>query len=272
MNKNQNSPLNKLKKKLMGRWSVADYPGAQPHFQIKPFAADIATYALLPIFSIILYRSFVNGSKAPKRINSPQQTNRNVSLQESKTQIIDLRSPTLSPIAAMAKRAPGTLVHVKLLNVVETYSGAPVQAQIIDVGLGKSLLGGILIGDANADTNFDRITITFKYAKDPRQEGVAVPLSARALSLDGTLGLIASKKEGFLARSALGSANSATQGVGTGSSADFKDILFRALTAGLVQEFGNSSQVERNRAQVLTLAPSTEFFAELTDFFPGSSK
>jgi hypothetical protein len=93
------------------------------------------------------------------------------------------------------------------------------------------------------------------------------------LSLDGTLGIVANKKEGFVTRSALGSANTATQQIqGSATSPDFKDILFRALTAGLVQEFGSATKVEENRAQVLTLAPETEFFAELTDFFPGAGK
>lgn len=270
--KNPNSPFNKIKRRLIARWSLEDYPGAQPHFRIKPFATDLGTFALLPILWIIIFKSCENASRPAKRTVTSQQINRDASRLDPKTQIIDLRSPALSAIAAMAKRAPGTLVRVKLLNVVETYSGAPVHAQIVDVGLGKSLLGGTLIGDAASDTNFDRITITFKYARDPTREGVAVPLSARALSLDGTLGLVATKKEGFLTRSTLGSASSAAQNVGSGGSSDFKDILFRALTAGLVQEFGSSSQVEKNRAQVLTLAPSTEFFAELTDFFPGGGK
>lgn len=55
-------------------------------------------------------------------------------------------------------------------------------------------------------------------------------------------------------------------------SMDFKQIIFKALSAGLLQEFGSSSQVEKNRSQVLTLQPSSEFFAELTDFFPGAGK
>jgi hypothetical protein len=51
-----------------------------------------------------------------------------------------------------------------------------------------------------------------------------------------------------------------------------RDILLKALTTGLFQEMGTVSQVEKNRAQVLTLAPQTEFYAELTDFFPGGAK
>src|SRR6185369_13377294 len=111
---------------------------------------------------------------------------------------------------------------------------------------------------------FDRINITFKYAKDPNREGVAVPISARALALDGTLGLIARKKEGFFTRSAIGSAGSTThdlQGRSGGGTDDLKQVLLKALTAGLFQEFGSETQVEKNRAQVLTLAPGNEFFA-----------
>ena len=100
-----------------------------------------------------------------------------------------------------------------------------------------------------------------------------MPISARALGLDGTLGLVAQKKEGFFTRSVVGSGHSAVQNAqGGGGSSDFKEILFKALTAGLVQEFGSASQVEKNRAQVLTLAPNSEFFVELTDFFPGGGK
>jgi hypothetical protein len=73
-----------------------------------------------------------------------------------------------------------------------------------------------------------------------------------------------------LEKGSAGTASQDAQGALGGN--DFKQILFRALTSGLVQEFGSGAQVERNRANVLALAPSTEFFAELTDFFPGGTK
>jgi hypothetical protein len=135
-------------------------------------------------------------------------------------------------------------------------------------------MGGTLIGDAISEANFERINITFRYVRDPNRENVAVPITARAIGLDGTLGLGANKKEGFFARAAIGSANQTSQDIQSrkADSSDFKQVLFRALAAGLVKEFGSESQVANNRAQVLTLNPSTVFFAELTDFFPGNSK
>lgn len=143
----------------------------------------------------------------------------------------------------------------------------------MDRGLGERLLGGTLIGDATPDPNFERINITFRFARDPNRDSIAAQISARALSLDGTLGLEAKKKEGFVTRSAIGSAYNSSQSIkGSEPNADFKEILFRALTSGLIQEFGSSAQVEKNRSQVLSLSPMTEFFAELTDFFPGASK
>ena len=169
------------------------------------------------------------------------------------------------------KRAPGTLVRLKLQNVVETYSTAPVHAQIVDAGLGQVLMGGSLIGDATPDNTFERITINFRFARDPSREGLAFSIAARALSLDGTLGLVATKKEGFITRSVLGSAGTSTQELSPrNTSTELKDILLRALTSGLFQEMGNENKVEQARAQVLSLTPGTEFFAELTDFFPGS--
>jgi hypothetical protein len=164
-------------------------------------------------------------------------------------------------------------VRVRLLNVVETYSTAPVHAQITDGSLGSALKGGTLIGDATPDANFDRIAIAFRFARDPNREGVAVSINARALSLDGTLGLEAGKKEGFVARSAIGSAALGSQGLQkSDSSGDFRELLLKTLTAGLFQEMGSSTQVARNRSQVLTLPPQTEFYAELTDFFPGGGR
>ena len=146
-------------------------------------------------------------------------------------------------------------------------------AQIVDTGLGRNFVGSTLIGDAVSNSNYDRIDITFRYVRDQRKVGIAIPISARALSLDGTLGLDAKKKEGFFARAALNSSGSIVQDAKGGSDgSDLKSIVTKALTAGLMQEFGAVSQVERNRAQVLTLQPPAEFFVELTDFFPGTGR
>lgn len=272
--KNPNSPINKLKANLVARWSAEDYPGAEPRFQLNLFGKDLVIFILLPVLTVILFKACENAASTPGKAKRKQEKVRTDSNAPTRSQIISFIGRT-SPgkYSGVLKKSPGTLVKVRLLNVVETYSNAPVHAQIIDASLGRILMGGTLIGDAVSDTNFERINITFRFVRDPRKKGVAIPISARALGLDGTLGLEAIKKAGFITRSAIGSANSAAQNVkGQEGSTDFKDVLFKALTAGLIQEFGSAAKVEKNRAQVLTLRPPTEFFVELTDFFPGGSR
>ncbi|MBL7716632.1 MAG: hypothetical protein JNL01_14300 [Bdellovibrionales bacterium] len=275
---NPNSPMNRIKRNLKERWSSEDYPGAEPRFQIILFIKDVAVFVMLPLIVSLAAKSFSGVNPAGRK---PQTTARRDLYMgdHNKSQIIDFESGTravgreISAQYGVLRKSPGSLVRIKLMNVVETYSTAPVHAQIVDRGLGNSLMGGVLIGDANPDPAFERINISFRFARDPKRDNVAIPITARALSLDGTLGLIAAKKEGFFARSAYGSANGMAQNAsGGGSNVDLKEVLFRALTSGLVQEFGKTSQVEQNRSQVLTLQPSNEFFAELTDFFPGGSK
>jgi len=273
--KNPNSPVNRAKKGLSARWSGEDYPGAEPRFQLMLFGKDLAIFIFLPIAAVIIFKSLENASTSPKRISPARQMQNRNSASEPRSQIISFHvsGGPAPPFAGVSKRSPGSLVKLKLMNVVETYSNAPVHAQIIDGGLGRNLMGGTLLGDAVSDTNFERININFRFAKDPNRDNIAVPINARALSLDGTLGVIAHKKEGYFTRSVLGSAQGASGDMqGKGSSTDFKDILFRALAAGFIQEFSSGTQVEKNRAQVLSLAPGSEFFAELTDFFPGGSK
>lgn len=273
--KNPNQGIGKIKKLLLERWSEEEFPGAEPAFQMKLLAKDFAIYIGIPFAAVFVYRSIETATKAPKRPMPQQQVVRDRGgIEQSKSQIIEFRSRrSFSPLASVSRRSPGSLVKIRLQNVVETYSTAPVHAQVVDAGLGQSLIGGTLLGDATPDSTFERITISFRFVKDPNRDSIAIPISARALGLDGTLGLIAMKKEGFVTRSVLGSAGAMQQDTqGKSSTSDFKDILVKALTAGLVQEFGSSTQVERNRAQVLTLKPGTEFFAELTDFFPSASK
>lgn len=281
--KNPNSRTNRFIRWFTERWSAEDYPGGDARFQFPLFARDIGVFVILPTLAVICFKACDGNSNSNSKRGNQKQTKQMsaISADPSKSQIIDFNrgsgksgSGGNSGLSGISKRSPGTLVKVKLLNVIETYSTAPVHAQITDSALGKIMVGGTLIGDANPDPNFERINITFRFARDPNRENVAVPISARALSVDGTLGLQASKKEGFLARSAYTSATSGTQEVQSrmNGAVDFKEILFRALTAGMIQEFGSGSQVERNRSQVLTLPPSTEFLAELTDFFPGGAK
>lgn len=279
--KNPNTPANRMKRSLAERWSSEDYPGAEPRFQIMLLVKDIIVFVLLPAFAVILFKSCENSSMSSSKKSPAQNLKRDAARagDSSKSQIIDFR-PSVKVgggevgYSGISKRSLGTLVRVKLLNVVETYSTAPVHAQIVDAGLGRSLIGGTLIGDAIPDPGYERININFKFARDSNRDNVALPVSARALSLDGTLGLNATKKEGFFARSVYNSANSSAQEAQgrMNAAVDFASVLFKALTAGLVQEFGAGSQVERNRSQVLTLQPAIEFLAELTDFFPKGSK
>lgn len=275
--KNPNSPANRAKRGLKERWSEADYPGAEPRFQIKKFATDLAIYFALPLIIFLSGRIYFGTTATGKRTS--QVTRLTVTLGDhSKSQIIDFEPRTravdqeISNQYGVLRKAPGSLVRIKLMNAVETYTTAPVHAQIVDKGLGNRLLGGVLIGDANPDPTFERITVAFRFVRDPKRDNVAIPITARALSLDGTLGLVAAKKEGFFARSAYGSANGIAQSGQGGSNVDLKEVLFRALMGGMFQEFGNTARVEQNRAQVLTLQPESEFFAELTDFFPGGLK
>lgn len=271
--KNPNSPAERLKKGLIARWSAKDYPGAEPRFQIPLFAKDIAIFILLPALTALMVKTLDSGGAGKKRPPTSQAISDRNRMDAGKSQIITFGTTGKGTTAAFPRRSPGSLVRVRLLNVVETYASAPVHAQIVDGSLGTVLKGGTLIGDAIPDSNYERITISFRFARDPYREGVAVSVSARALSLDGTLGLEATKKEGLVARSAMGSAAMGSQDLQKGSSSnDFRDMLLKALTAGLFQEMGTSSQVARNRAQILTLAPQTEFYAELTDYFPGGAR
>lgn len=270
---NPNSPFNKLKKYLDMRWSKEDYPGGNKRFQLALLGKDIAGYLCLPVLTVVAVKTCDSKSASSRRSNVAVNRIADMPENEHKSQIVEFRDASAGPNSTFARKSPGTLVKVKLLNVVETFSAAPVHVQVTDLGLGRSLLGATLIGDASPDTNFERINIAFRFARDPNKASIAASISARALSFDGTLGVQARRKEGFIARSVVASSSLPPQGSQSqASDADFKQILFRALTAGLMQEYGSTSQLEKNRSQVLILNPGTEFFAELTDFFPGSSR
>ena len=275
--KNPNAPVARLKTQFKTRWSSEDYPGAEPRFQVMLLLRDIGTYLVLPLIAVAGVKACESSAQSPKHPSQKRNSTEQSRMDNGRSQIIQF-APTgidgVSYAGSTPRRSPGSLVRVKLLNVVETYSTAPVHAQIADGGLGERLKGGTLIGDATPDSTFERISINFRFARDPNREGVALPITARALSLDGTLGLDAEKKEGFVARSAIGSAALGSQDLqkGGGAPNDLQGLLLKALTAGLFQEMGSTSQVARNRAQVLKLPPQTEFFAELTDFFPGGAK
>lgn len=269
--KNPNAPINKLKKHLKERWMGSDYPGGERRFQVMLFGKDFSIFVLLPVFTVVLFKSCEMAATGPKKPTSTVSMNRDsLSYEGSKSQIIDFRGRTGSTGGIYAKKAPGTLVRVRLLNNVETYSTAPVHAQVIDSSLGKNLYGGTLIGEAAPDNNIDRINVTFQYVRDPKRPSVAVPITARALSMDGTFGVAAKKKGNVFARSALASVPHLSQSLQ--EKADSKGILLRALSSGFMEEGTNDLQVQRNKLQVLMLESNAEFYVELTDYFPGSAR
>ncbi|MEZ4815513.1 MAG: hypothetical protein R3A80_09955 [Bdellovibrionota bacterium] len=254
-------------------WYAPDLPQGEPIFQPKVFSKWCGIYIGLPLAGFALALMFVKVSEGSKGGNTVTRSS-DFKLDASRSQIIDFRITTSSgEYSAYVKRAPGTLVRVKLLNSVEGTGNAPVHAQILDGALGRNLMGGTLLGEAAGDQNLDRVTITFNYARDPSRMNIPIPIRARALAKDGTLGLNGTKKEGMLARTALGAGSKLTQDAqGAVDSFDIRQIFMKAISSGFLNEAGNELGVERNRAALLVLKPNTEFFAELIDYFPGSAK
>ncbi|MGE0632373.1 MAG: hypothetical protein AB7O96_08200 [Pseudobdellovibrionaceae bacterium] len=268
--KNSNA-FKKQRERLLKRWSEEDYPGGTPRFQLSLLVKDIVIFCLIPICAIVFYKIVEASVSGPSKPTEKRRTETKQEANEKHSQIIHFQSQgSGSGAMAFSKRAPGTIVKVRLLNVVETFSNAPVHAQIIDNGLGREFIGATLIGDATPESNSGRIKIDFKFVRHPRRMDLAVPISARAMSLNGTFGLDAAKKEGFFARAAIRSAANNNAGNDTGNdNQDFKTLVARAVAAGLMQEFQSEASVAHNNAQVFTLKPMTEFFVELTDYFPG---
>jgi hypothetical protein len=269
---NKNTPFEKMKAHFKVRWHAEDYPGGNPRFQISLLGKDFVIFCLLPFFTVLLFKSCetaFSADKKPIQRQKPNQTNQDPG--SIKSQIIDFQNPKPVFGYVAAKRAPGTLVRVRLMNVLDTFGSAPVHAQIVDAGLGKDLIGGTVLGDATPDTNLNRINIDFKLVRHPRRDDLAIPISARALSLDGTFGVIGTKKEGFFARAAIRSSGPPGDS-DNDTSGDLKQMIAKAFAKGLMQEFTADSQVANNRAQVLTLQPLTEFYVELTDYFPGQKR
>lgn len=253
------------------RWMKSDYPGGEARFQPNLMGKDIAIFILLPLVAVFFTRSIGAAEDRPKPAARKVDSENVQTANGSGSQVIVFGRREAGNGFSPLKRPPGTLIRVRLLNVVESYSGAPVHVRIMDSSLGASFFGGSVIGDAAADSSFGRMNISFRIARTRNGEADAFSLSGRALSLNGTLGLEAKKKEGAFARAVLGTGATGAA-INTGEAEDFKSILLKALTAGLAQEYGSDAQVERNRAQVLTLDPGAEFFVELTDYFPTSAR
>lgn len=258
-----------LKERLAKRWCREEFPGGTPRFEPKLVAKDIGIFILLPTIIALAVRAISSTpmtSKA-KRIAPAESSDP----KRSVAQVIDFsRSMSVAARSGVssAVRTAGTLVKVRLLNTVETFAEAPVHVRILDAGLGSTLEGGTLIGQAVSDPGSGRIKIDFSLAKYPHTDSLAARMSARALSLDGTLGLEGAKKEGFFARATLRSGSTSKGTVD--ETGDFKTLVARAVANGLMQEFSEDMGAKSAKAQVFTLAPGTEFFVELTDVFPSS--
>jgi len=263
----------KQKERLLKRWSEEDYPGGNPRFQLALLAKDIMVFCLIPISAILFYKlveTSLSESKAPRERRKAEAK---TDIKEGRSQIIHFENAgkgSGTGQGVFAKRAPGSLVRVRLMNVVETFATSSVHAQIIDSALGKEFIGGTLLGDATSDPGSGRINMTFRFVRHPQRVDLAVPIAARAMSLDGVIGVAASKKEGFFARAAIRSAAGNNNSIDTGTDKqDFRTLVARAVAAGMMQEFQSEASGAHNNAQVLTLKPMTEFFVELTDYFPG---
>jgi len=269
--KNPNSNYNRIKKYFLNRWSACDTPAAEPRFYINYFIKDLVVFLLLPIGTALLFQilksDFIN--KPTVKNKARNETSKAIVRDLTKSQIIEFSKHGIMQKGNFSRRSPGTIIKVKLLNAIETFGNAPVHAQVIDNSLGQEWIGSTLIGDATSDQTFDRINIAFRFIKSEFQPGHAKIIKARALNLNGTLGVEAEKKEGFFARSVFNSTGSvgetAKQDI---DQIDVKHFLAKALANGLLQEFGSSSNNERAKSQVYILNPGEIFFIELTDFFP----
>lgn len=262
----------RIKEWFNRRWYSEDIPNAQPSFQINLFLKDVFLFIMIP--SIAFITGLVIVKVDFKSTKKDQKQSGIVRANELRSQVISFGGASVGSGSGSRagnrlgfKRAPGSLVKVRLLNKVETFGSVPVHAQIIDTGLGQEFLGGLVIGDAHSDSNTNKIKIEFKLARYPNRSDVAYQLQGRALGIDGTLGIDAVKKEGFFARSALKGGLSVPSP--QGGNQDLRSALIQILLGGATQELNSLAQVEVNRSQVLTLSPSTEFYIELTDYFPG---
>jgi hypothetical protein len=171
--------------------------------------------------------------------------------------------------ATGVRASTGTLIKVKLLNSLETYDTVPVFAQIVDHSLGSRFYGWTVIGDASSDSNVDRIKMSFSLARSPKGNS-SLGIKAQAISLDGTLGVRASKLDGVVNRSLLDAGAGAASGMsGTlnGASNDLSTILLRALLTGLQSEVSSDLGAAYNRAVAFSLKPGHEFFLQLTENF-----
>lgn len=269
-----NSSLARKKERFLKRWQAPDFVGGSERFQIKLFMRDLLIFAVLPLGTVVFYKLAEGVAGAGGSKSDSDDLMSLVKPEGSKSQIIRFVSVGTkgTGVASVGKRSPGTLVRLRLLNKVESFEGASAHAQVIDSNLGSRFVGGTAIGDVVSDPSTNRIVLNFRFIRDPKNPASAFPIVARAMSLDGTAGLSATKKEGFFARAALRSgASGGAKNESDSSSQDFRTLVAKTIAAGMMQEFQDEAGVANKRAQVLALEPGTEFFAELTDFFPATN-
>lgn len=268
------SSIERKKDRFVKRWQAADFAGGTERFQIKLFMRDLFIFVVLPLGTVVLYKLAESVARPALTGSDSQNAVAFIKADPSKSQIIRFAS-SRSHVAgggSVGKRSPGTLVRLRLMNRVESFDGASAHAQIIDSSLGSRFVGGTAIGDVVSDPSTNRVALNFRFIRDPKNASSAFPVAARAMSLDGTAGLAAKKKEGFFARAALRSGSSGgAKAESESSNQDFRTLVAKTIAAGMMQEFQEEAGVANKRAQVLSLEPGTEFFAELTDFFPASN-
>ena len=135
--KNPNSFSNRMKRYLLTRWSDRDTPASEPRFQINLLIKDIAVFLILPLSTAILFRILSDGiNEKPSKKKVRAEAPKDFKSDHAKSQIIEFSKEATGQKGFGNRKAPGTLVKVRLLNTVETYGNAPVHAQVIDNGLG----------------------------------------------------------------------------------------------------------------------------------------
>lgn len=231
--------------------------------------AALSLTFLIGLFAKDGYIKFFGDDESAESAESIERT-RSADLPESKDRMLVLSFSATdddhgskgSPIAHK-----GTLVKVRLQNLVEAFESVPVFATVMNHALGRRYFGATLIGRATADNTTGRIKISFSALK-PRNSNLApLEFEGQALSLDGTLGLRAQKTETILKRSLIrgGSSLLEDSSDNASSSGGLTELLANALVRGLKQESGADLGVTMENASILTLIPGAQFLVQLTE-------
>lgn len=127
--------VQKMKERIFKRWIEEDYPGGTPRFQLALLTKDIVVFCLIPISAIIFYKIVESSMAVPSKASDRKRPEVNVDRLAKHSQIINFQSSGKNAAGngqgtLFSKRAPGTLIRVRLMNVVETFSNAPVYVQL----------------------------------------------------------------------------------------------------------------------------------------------